>query len=145
MTFREKLKKEHPEEVGTQFIGGCNRCPDDYGYEEYARCSERLPELVEGGTRRCMACWDREIPGTEPTKPKVDLNTLIERAATKKDISVTIFITGDSTHISVYPCPDPSEKQGNPVAEAYKYLVNDSISAVDARKAAVKKLEEALG
>lgn len=149
MTFREKLKIEHPEEVGTQFIGGCYRCPDNYGYEEYARCSERLPEFVGDGCRRCRACWDRVIPGTEE-EPKAfsfkpdDLNTLVERAATKRDISLSIFITDDSTHISVYPCPDPSEKKGNPVAEAYKYLVNESISSVDARKAAVKKLEEAL-
>lgn len=147
MTFKEKLQKEHPEEVGAQFIGGCNRCPDDYGYEEYARCSERLPEFVGDDSRRCRACWNRTIPGTE--KPKTfnfkpeGLNALIERVATKKDISVTIFITGDSQHISVYPCPDPSEKQGNPVAEAYKILVASGYR-LNGISEAIRKLEEAL-
>jgi hypothetical protein len=143
MTFREKLQKEHPDKVGPEFRGGCFMCPVTYGYED------RDDRPCRNNSRtNCTECWNRVIPGTEESKTfnfkPEGLNALIERAATKRDVSVSIFITGDSTHISVYPCPDPSEKQGNPVAEAYKYLVNDSISAVDARKAAVKKLEEAL-
>ena len=143
MTFREKLKQEYPDRVRPSCMGGCASCPYVYGYED------RNDRPCKGKGYSCTECWNRVIPGTEE-EPKAfsfkpdDLNALVERAATKRDISLSIFITGDSTHISVYPCPDPSEKKGNPVAEAYKYLVNDSISAVDARKAAVKKLEEAL-
>lgn len=32
MTFKEKLMQEHPECVGNHFIGGCEKCPADYGY-----------------------------------------------------------------------------------------------------------------
>lgn len=152
MTFREKLKIEHPEKIDETRYGGCWGCPYDYDYE--LRCDRPCSfgawySKFTNENSRCTACWDRVIPGTEE-EPKAfsfkpdDLNALVERAATKRDISLSIFITGDSTHISVYPCPDPSEKKGNPVAEAYKYPVNESISSVDARKAAVKKLEEAL-
>ena len=62
---------------------------------------------------------------------RIDLHDLIDRVAVKKDISVTIFITGDSTHISVYPHPDPEEGTKNPVAEAYRALVaGDSEEAI---------------
>jgi len=48
MTFREKLKQEHPECV----IGDdCVECPDHYGYETYRYCP----------THTCKECWDREI------------------------------------------------------------------------------------
>ena len=127
MTFKEKLQKEHPDKIAPDLVGGCSGCPYSYGYESYddRPCEPRI---------LCPACWNREIPGTEPAKPSsnISLVDLIERAGTKKDISLMIHINGDDTTISVYPCPDPSEKKGNPVAEAYKYLVNDSISAVDA-------------
>ena len=33
MTFREKLEEEHPACVEPRFYGGCDRCPDSYGYE----------------------------------------------------------------------------------------------------------------
>lgn len=140
MTFREKLKIEHPEKVTPRAIGGCYECPHSYGYESY---DDRPCNKDRGFS--CIDCWDREIPEEPKTfnfKPEI-LNALIERAATKKDISVTIFITGDSTHISVYPCPDPSEKRGNPVAEAYKLLVNSSYKTPDI-ELAIGYLGEAL-
>ncbi len=55
MTFREKLKKEHPERVNDAwYIGGCNGCPHQYGYEEGTHCSRNYSN--------CRECWDREIP-----------------------------------------------------------------------------------
>lgn len=134
MTFREKWLKDHPDDDEYMFL---DTCPHKQGYEDDKchRCSE------QGFT--CRDCWNREIPGTEEPSIKPDLNALIERAATKKDISVTIFITGDSTHISVYPCPDPSEKRGNPVAEAYRLLVNSSYKTTDI-ELAIGYLGEAL-
>ena len=140
MTFREKLKLEHPGLVGLGNIGGCCSCPYTYGYEDKDdRPCKRVSALT------CRECWDREIPGTEPTKlsSNISLVDLIERAGTKKDISLMIHINGDDTTISVYPCPDPSEKKGNPVAEAYKLLVGSPYSA-EAIATAIEKLGEAL-
>lgn len=69
MTFKEKLKKEHPEKVGDFHMGGCYGCPDSYGYEE---CSNFCRLNGVGSRRpcgeRCTACWNREIPGTDPVK-----------------------------------------------------------------------------
>lgn len=57
MTFREKLKKEHPEKVYGSAEGGCEGCPQDYGYVK-----ENCPCMV------CAECWDREIPTEIPTE-----------------------------------------------------------------------------
>lgn len=135
MTFKEKLQKEHPDKVNAMCIGGCASCPHTYGYErrDDSPCK----------TLNCRDCWNRTIPGTEEPSVKPDLNALIERAGTKKDISLSIFIREGDTHISIYPCPDPSEKKGNPVAEAYKLLVGSSYKT-SAIEAAIGYLGEAL-
>lgn len=53
MTFRERLKKEHPKFANEEFVAGCKGCPSDYGYEqESAHCQ----------IATCRECWDREIP-----------------------------------------------------------------------------------
>ena len=54
MTFREKLTKEHPEQVGIRFDGGCAYCPYSYGYEDWADrpCAK--------GPMDCTVCWGRE-------------------------------------------------------------------------------------
>lgn len=58
MTFREKLKQEHPRLVGEyadpEWRGGCFLCPDYYGYEAasvYKGCRD---------DNDCRECWDRE-------------------------------------------------------------------------------------
>lgn len=61
MTCREKLTKEHPEYISPQYYGGCNGCPNDYGY---------LPAPPDCDDISCEKCWDREIPGTEKKKVK---------------------------------------------------------------------------
>lgn len=137
MTFREKLKKEHPDCTGVCWWGGCMGCPKDYGYED------SRPSECDVDRASCIRCWSRTVPGTEEPSVKPDLNALIERAATKRDISLLIHINGDDTTISVYPCPDPSEKKGNPVAEAYRLLVNSSYKTPDIAKA-IDHLGEAL-
>ena len=137
MTFREKLKQEHPECVRPSCMGGCASCPYIYGYED------RNDRPCRSKGYSCTDCWNRTIPGTEEPSVKPDLNALIERAATKKDISLMIHINGDDTTISVYPCPDPSEKKGNPVAEAYRILVNSGYKTVDMERA-IDDLGEAL-
>lgn len=65
MTFREKLQIEHPEEIESVYSGGYLGCPSAYGYEigcPYCRDSITTEDI-------CTKCWDREIPGTEPTEP----------------------------------------------------------------------------
>lgn len=70
MTFREKLKLEHPECIDDHQLGGCARCPKDYGYEaDYDKsiCKIINPWDLFTANARCTRCWNREIPGTEPT------------------------------------------------------------------------------
>lgn len=55
MTFRERLKIDHPEYVQRYYGGGCLGCPEDYGYEP-AGYRERNCD------NRHDACWDREMP-----------------------------------------------------------------------------------
>ena len=55
MTFRAKLKEEHPEKIDERCAGGCIGCPSNYGYEENYNCN--------GVT--CKDCWNREMPNTE--------------------------------------------------------------------------------
>lgn len=140
MTFKEKLKKEQPNMIDDRCKGGCCGCPFKYGYEP----ADKKPcDRMD-----CYTCWNREMPETENPSIKPDLNALVERAATKKDISLLIHINGNDTTISVYPCPDPSEKKGNPVAEAYKLLVQanlrDENNLVCAVSNAADLLKEAL-
>lgn len=66
MTFREKLKLEHPECVGSKYVGGCNLCPHDYGYESSApptlpNCTHNCIMCWASGVK-CKECWDREMP-----------------------------------------------------------------------------------
>lgn len=65
MTCREKLKMEHPTMLDDNFYGGCENCSTDYGYLDD-------PSWCACNDRTCRDCWDREIPGTEPT-PQEDV------------------------------------------------------------------------
>ena len=72
MTCREKLKIEHPSEVGSRFVGGCCGCPHHFGYLDKPKyCEPDTPKAIN----KCTKCWNREIPGTEETKEKdMELN-----------------------------------------------------------------------
>lgn len=63
MTYREKLKLEHPESVRPKWVGGCMGCPGCYWggapKQSLGRCSA-APDI-------CRICWDQEAP--EPPKP----------------------------------------------------------------------------
>lgn len=61
MTFREKLRADHPYRVNPDAGGGCERCPASYGYENEvdAPCNESLTGPTD---EMCNACWDREMP-----------------------------------------------------------------------------------
>lgn len=60
MTYREKLRIEHPDFVGPDFKGGCKGCPDDYMYEYTHAC----PRYSNGERMTCEECWDRETVST---------------------------------------------------------------------------------
>ena len=61
MTCREKLRIDHPETCDVPCVGGCYGCPSYYGYlADLDGC------LYGSDDKQCTACWDREIPGTEP-------------------------------------------------------------------------------
>ena len=56
MTFKEKLKQEHPENVNEKYTGGCFLCPYSYGYE-----TKREENCKRNGGKGCEYCWNREI------------------------------------------------------------------------------------
>lgn len=60
MTYKERLKIEHPEKVNSMFGGGCCDCPHTYGYEECSSSS-----CKSNGGKGCEYCWNREIPVDE--------------------------------------------------------------------------------
>lgn len=62
MTYREKIAQEHPEKLRRFFEGGVQGCPSKYEYEDKNICPK-----IDKTVPDCAACWDSEIPGTEPT------------------------------------------------------------------------------
>lgn len=69
MTFKEKLQIEHPDCVGGEYAGECKDCPYKYGYESEPEAGKPGHPCFEGvGIAQCVICWNREIPGTEPTE-----------------------------------------------------------------------------
>lgn len=70
MTYKQKLQIEHPEAIDDVCWGGCWSCPSTYGY-----CDE-LDGLCDCGNNAsdvlCTKCWNREIPGTEPSEEAVE-------------------------------------------------------------------------
>lgn len=66
MTCREKLKIEHPDLVYSDAWGGCEGCPSAYDYL-------LDPLSCTASPAECAKCWDREIPGTEPSTPQEDV------------------------------------------------------------------------
>lgn len=68
MTFREKLKKEHPDMIHESYFGGCFGCPSSYEYEPEHSCSSN--------PSKCTNCWDREIPETEEKTENPETNNI---------------------------------------------------------------------
>jgi len=99
MTCREKLKKEHPSLVANHFYGGCNGCPDDYGYMDVPHFCDCDPV-----GEKCTKCWNREIPGTEPSKDvKDDVIIEIESLLMNSDLKWQISYdpASGSYHIDI--------------------------------------------
>lgn len=58
MTCREKLQIEYPDKIDSYCTGGCEGCPDMYGYLE-------KPNGCTQFNGNCTDCWNREIPETQ--------------------------------------------------------------------------------
>ena len=61
-TMLDRLRREHPEEIGDQFPGGVRLCPEDLGYEPETACEYFREQAI------CMKCWDRPFPEDVPEK-----------------------------------------------------------------------------
>ena len=98
MTCKEKLALEHPDKLSYNTLSGCIGCPDQYGY---------LDPPIEGCThpKGCKACWEREIPGSEPVK--IDLVTTGTGVAFG-----TIKDSGDRTEFETGAVRDMREGKG---------------------------------
>lgn len=62
MTFREKIAQERPEKIDPALGGGVMGCPGSYFANEASTGDATCISL-----KSCYICWNREIPGTEPT------------------------------------------------------------------------------
>lgn len=60
MTYKERLQKEHPEDL---IFSGCNGCPKDYGYGP-----ESVHNSYCNNHATCRDCWNTECKDTEKTK-----------------------------------------------------------------------------
>ena len=67
MTFKEKLKIEHPEDISEEYDAGCFGCPYVHDYESVAESSVNC---TANGGKGCEYCWNREMENTE-VKTKV--------------------------------------------------------------------------
>lgn len=104
MTCREKLMKEHPELVNSNYTGGCSKCPHSYGY------LPRPDSCFRGlSNDECTKCWDREIPETETALP-YNLHKLIDESMAKKDRYITIYTSELGTTVSIYPISDEEDR-----------------------------------
>lgn len=110
MTCREKLAIEHPEKIGKQFMGGCEKCPHDYGYmSRNDRFCKKYTDNGFSSYALCAACWGQELGGSKATKliaeikPQIDISALINNAMKDKDKTVQIIIMDGNMSIDVKP------------------------------------------
>ena len=61
MTYREMLRKEHPEKCKDSYLGGCAGCPGDYypgaPEEDQPNCCYNSST----GDYNCARCWGMEV------------------------------------------------------------------------------------
>ena len=89
MTFRERLKKEHPKCVNKEFVAGCYGCPSGYGYETSDVCPK--------GCATCRECWDREIPAdTFVLRVMLDRGAIMPKRAHPTDAGLDLCSREDT-------------------------------------------------
>lgn len=90
MKAREKLAQEHPDKVTPTAYGGCTGCPTHYGYNVPGMCAKEFGVSIPAS---CIACWDQEIPETEPVE---------EPVGEQKGFGLVVFIAGPITGVDKY-------------------------------------------
>lgn len=55
ITYRDLLRRDHPDELDPIFEGGCCGCPSCYGY------CDREDHSAHCKVYSCRACWDRRV------------------------------------------------------------------------------------
>lgn len=104
MTYREYVKKRHPEFIDEWYFGGVDGCPGSY-CDGAPRCGGI--GCFGPSRENCTNCWDQTMPGTEEVETdKSTIHKIIDDAIAKKDRSVMIFISKSGTTISVLPLDD---------------------------------------
>jgi hypothetical protein len=146
LTFREKLKQEHPEKVKTWYGGGCYGCPSEYGYEEESYCAKK-----DGKASNCTECWDRVIPEsvTEPSKvePKYKVgdrviiaDTNLRELGREYEGEIGVIDEIDSSYEFPYGVLTPKYKQGGRLwckVSGYapeSFEIGDRVKVVDTGK-----------
>lgn len=67
MTFRDKLRSEHPEAVNDSYVGGAKGCPRAWGYEKEVPCAKM--------DISCRECWSRKMRGKVTTNERTTVQT----------------------------------------------------------------------
>ena len=131
MTFKEKLKQEHPNKIDQCFFGGCFACPYDYGYEtnEPNFCKKGENELA------CTKCWNREIPEEKEnmfTKDDLKAGMVVEyrnghrRLVLPKE-NGKLFLISDDNYLDVSSLSNDLLYEGSSNLDIVKvYSINSS-------------------
>ena len=142
MTFRELLKKEHPEHIGDSYGGGCHGCPHEYGYEAenvVRPCFDGNASKASNDT--CTACWDREIPGHDPAVEYWSNISALNERQTAKGIEKYGERLEDNTTLSREQRIEHVQEE---LIDALKYLEHlkttfaDSMTANDYQRMAMR-------
>ncbi len=142
MTFRELLKREHPECINESYGGGCEGCPHEYGYEAenvVRPCSDgSMWETADGA---CAACWDRKIPGYDPAIEYWSNISALNERQTAKGIEKYGVRLEDNTTLSREQRVEHVQEE---LIDALKYLEHlkttfaDSMTANDYQRMAMR-------
>lgn len=55
ITYRDLMRRDHPDDVDPIFEGGCCGCPSHYGY------CDMEDQVSHCRVYSCRACWDRRV------------------------------------------------------------------------------------
>jgi hypothetical protein len=98
MTYKEKLAIEHPNEIDPGCLGGCHGCPGSH-FNGAPRISYGTCTYNE---EHCTACWNSEIPETEPITNEREEKMMENNYSTKNTPNIpTMGITSELRPVSV--------------------------------------------
>lgn len=104
MTFKEKLKQVHPNQVSEFYLGGCCGCPYGYGYETEEKSKKNCGA---NGGKGCKYCWNREMEEDikkEFTKEDLEFGMVVRVKVFKRH--VWALYIGGYFILSEYGCLD---------------------------------------